>query len=310
MFKKITSHFFKQKDLAIIICTEKGELEKYSQLLVASLRKYGGKYKDLPVFSFEPRKYRQISEETKMFFEHNNVIHNSVEINKKYANYPLANKPLVCAFAESTLNFKNLLFLDSDVVFINEPSFFSEITSSDVALRPVDSKNIGSYGPKDKNDIYWVKLYDALNIEYPVKRVRSTVDDQEILPYYNSGHIFTERNIGLFSRWKDNFEYIMSKEILPDHGIFFVEQSVFAATVVQMRLSVQQFPTAYNYPVHMQDRKMPERTRLNKVTESITIHYHKLFNNGLSEAHELFLKGSEQGQWLLSKIKSLNFGEN
>lgn len=309
MIKKLISRFFKQKNLAIIICTEEGELEKYSQLLVASLRKYGGKYKSLPIYSFAPRKDRDISKETENFFKHYNVSHNAVELNTKYLNYPLANKPLVCAFAESTLDYEFLLFLDSDVAFINEPSFFSQLTS-DVALRPVDTKNVGSNGQNDKNNAYWSKLYEALNTEYPSERVRSTVDDQEILPYYNSGHIFVKRNIGLFSKWKDNFEHIMKIGLMPDHGMFFVEQSVFAATVVQMKLSVKHFPAAYNYPIHMQDRKMPDKTRLNKLTETSTIHYHKLFNKELIEPQEQFLKGSEQGQWLISTVKKLKFTEN
>ena len=53
--------------IEIVICTEKGYLESMSKLLVASLREFGGEFKDVPIFSYQPRKEFQI------FLEKNNI---------------------------------------------------------------------------------------------------------------------------------------------------------------------------------------------------------------------------------------------
>lgn len=43
--------------IEIVICTEGNDyLEPMSKLLVASLREFGGEFKDIPIFSYQPRK--------------------------------------------------------------------------------------------------------------------------------------------------------------------------------------------------------------------------------------------------------------
>ena len=49
------------KKAEIIICTEEGYLESLSKCLVTSIREFGGKYKDIPIISYQPRKDFKIS---------------------------------------------------------------------------------------------------------------------------------------------------------------------------------------------------------------------------------------------------------
>jgi hypothetical protein len=46
-------------------------------------------------------------------------------LNIEYADYPLANKPVVMAHAERTLTSKFLVFLDTDIVCWREPKCFA-----------------------------------------------------------------------------------------------------------------------------------------------------------------------------------------
>lgn len=300
--------FLKPADLAIVICTESGELEKYSKLLVSSLRTFGGKFKNTPIFSFQPRAGLQISNETKSFFKRNRVNHVMRRpLNEKYPEYPLANKPFTCAYAENTLKYKYLLFLDSDVIILNEPNFIKHLEGHDIMMRPVDSKNIGVSSSEFDSNHYWTALYAKLGIEKTDKRVISTVDGHEILPYYNSGHILVKRSKSIFSKWKVNFNIIMKEELKPADNIFFVEQSVLAATVVQMNLSLQEFPNTYNYPIHMQNREMPVKNKIMDIDDAISIHYHKLFNSELNNSVKAIFAKSSKGNWILNQIELLNF---
>lgn len=60
---------------------------------VQSLKAFGGKYSDLPVYSYQSKKDKAFTKETLDFFKAHNVVQNTIELNSKYKEYPLANKP-------------------------------------------------------------------------------------------------------------------------------------------------------------------------------------------------------------------------
>ncbi len=264
--------------IEIVICTEKGYLESMSKLLIASLREFGGRFRDVPIFSYQPRKKFKISSDTISFFEKNNVEYIDIELNQKFPKYPLANKPLACAHREMHTDADTLVFLDTDVFFLNEPSEFIKFESADVILRPVDGKNIGTQNSGDKNAIYWNNLYKLLNVKSH-KNIRTTVTNEDIWEYYNSGHIVTLTKNNLFNTWRKNFEKVMDAGIRPDHGLFFVEQSVLSATVSQMELGVKHFSKEYNYPLHRDNKIRNKKYVVSNFDSLVSIHYHKMFQN-------------------------------
>ncbi len=153
--------------IEIVICTEGvGYLESQSKLLISSLREFGGKFKDLPIFSYQPRKKFKVSRETIAFFEENNVEYIDIELNKDFSDYPFANKILASNHREINTNAEILIFLDSDVFFLNEPKEFPDFGSCNVILRPVDMKNIGVENSEDKNATYWNNLYKLLSLSH------------------------------------------------------------------------------------------------------------------------------------------------
>lgn len=235
----------------IVICTEKGDLEIKSRLLVRSIRKYGGDLKHIPIISYQPRIGKGISFKTKKFFDEHQVTINDLELNKEYADYPLANKPLVCSHAAKTLDSDTIVFLDSDVLVVNSPMAFLLEDKIDVLLRPVDVKNIGTEDENDPNIEYWNKLYEICKVK-DHRRVSTFIGEKSILAYWNSGHIVNRKSSGLFQMWEENFRKVMSEGLQPMDGIFFVEQSTFAATVCAMDLKVATFSNDYNYPIHLQ----------------------------------------------------------
>ncbi|MDX1641636.1 MAG: hypothetical protein R3220_08050, partial [Balneolaceae bacterium] len=203
-----------------------------SKLLVWSIRNFGGSFKDVPIYSYQPRKDFKISKKTAQFFEKNEVEIVDEVLNKDFANYPLANKPLAASHRESHTKSDNLIFLDSDIFFLNEPVELVEFEGKDVIVRPVSYKNIGSHDFDDENALYWQQLYDLLGVEAR-RKIRSSGDEKEILEYYNSGHIVTKTSNNLFNRWNENFKKVMQHNLMPGGDLFYVEQSVFSATVSQ-----------------------------------------------------------------------------
>jgi hypothetical protein len=288
-------HELKDK-IEIIICTEGGYLESMSELLVTTLRGFGGSFSDIPIFSYQPRKRYKITKKTIAFFEENQVEYIDINLNKKYDYYPLVNKPLSCAHREYNTNADILMFLDSDIFFLNEPTEFIDFHDADVILRPVDVKNIGTESLEDENSIYWNELYKLLKVNVR-RKVTTTVDNKDILEYYNSGHIVTKTNNKLFNSWKENFLKAMEAGIKPHSGLFYLEQSVFAATISQMELNVKHLNKNYNFPIHLLNRMGNRNYYISNFDKLVSLHYHKIFNNrkGVNPIKEL-LANSENGR--------------
>lgn len=266
--------------LEIVICTEKGQLEKMSMLLVDSLRTFGGPFKNVPITSYQPRKNFPISSTTKKFFEANAVEHIDVEINRDYVDYIFANKFLAAAYHERNSKAENIAFLDSDILFFKAPEEFLFHGKGDVAVRSVGFKNIGSSGPTDATHAYWLNLYNLLGNTNPPRWVVSTVDQIKILEYYNAGHIVSKRSTGLYTQWEENFKKVWDSGLRPQEGLFYLEQSVFGATIAQLQLDVNLFSTGYNYPVYLlkNHEKFTDHPCFMPSLEGITtMHYHKVF---------------------------------
>lgn len=289
----------------IIICTEKGVLENMSKILITSIRKFGGVFSNCPIYSFQPRKAQKVSQQTKRFFEDNQVEFIDLELNKKYAYYPLANKPMVCAWAEENLNTEILVFLDSDVVIFNEPKEFLHIAQNEIRVRPVDLIGAGSNGDCDENALYWHSIYRTLGVTSQ-NYVNTTVDQKKIFAYWNTGHIVSNKTTEVFSNWKVNFEKVISRNLAPKNGRFFIEQSTFAATVSAMSVSVKNFAPNYNYPVHLHEENK-SKSRINDFTSLVSWHYHDLFESTqIPNNIKIFLNSNEKGIWLSSMLDEHN----
>lgn len=265
------------RSLEVIICTEAGPLEAMSMLLVASIRRLSGSFSDVAITSYAPRPGRGISRETREFFEAQAVNHVEQPLNVDFEPYPLANKPLACAYHEQNSQADQLLFLDSDTLFLRSPREDIFEGGFDARLNPVDYQNIGTApGFSGGDPDYWRSIYQLLGIESR-RTVSCTLEKATILEYYNSGMVLVNKSQSLFSRWLDNFRRVWSAGFVPAQGNFFIEQSVLSATLSQVGADVRSLGEDCNYPV----AGYANRWRgwfpfsLKNVTH---MHYHKLFH--------------------------------
>ena len=265
------------QSLEVIICTEAGPLEAMSMLLVASIRRLRGRFSQVAITSYAPRPGRGVSRETREFFELHSVSHIESSLNKDFVDYPLANKPLACSYHEQNSSADQLLFLDSDTVFLRSPDEGIFDRRFDARLNPVDYRNIGTNPDFTGGDPdYWRSVYELLGV--PGRRtVNCTLEKATILEYYNSGMVLVDSRKGIFGRWLANFEQVWGAGLVPAQGNFFIEQSVLSATLSQMSADVRTLGEDCNYPV----AGYANRWRgwfpysLKNVTH---MHYHKLFH--------------------------------
>ncbi len=290
--------------IAFIICTEPGRLEAQSLMLAESIRKFCGNLKDTPIYSFHPRVGEPIALQTRKAFEDLNVIHQQLPINEEFHDYYLANKPLVCAYAEQNIDAEILVFLDSDKCFFSEPKEFLLPADCNVRMRPEYGRGVGSVGGQDPNEWYWQKLYEVLGVKREVF-VNTPIGNKKIRAYWNSGLVAVRRSAGIFTAWKDNFTKVMHLNINPPQGIYFVEQSVLSVTLCALQENVSHFSDSYSYPLPLHNR-LSKSSKLKHWQELVSIHYFNLFYyrdwNAQIKRLNNFNLNSEKYLWLCEGV--------
>jgi len=294
--------------MAFVICTER-HFENKSLLLVETLRRFGGALGRLsPVFSYSPRPAKIPSEQARRRLAELDVRLVLDVQNSRWPEYDFANKVVACAHAERTLTAETLVFLDSDKIVLREPSALRLPPDIDVAARPVDRKFIGCSGDQqDENYAYWRRLYGIAGAS-PQRTVRTTLDDETIWEYYNSGLVAAKREAGVFSHWETVFGQIVESGVLPTTGLAYVEQSALAASIAAKANRVQILPADYNLPVILEYANVLA-SRPELISNATTLHYHRSFDSGqwrewLSPERGLRLPAG-QLSWLTEKLTEL-----
>lgn len=293
-----------EHNIKIVICTERGILEKYSVLLCRSLRQFGGEMSQTEIYSIAPRKGYYPSKKTISELEKLRVKHLNIDLNIRYRDYPLANKPFVCEHFENEFENSTLIFIDSDQLILNEPKEFL-ILEPEIKLRMVDLKGIGISNQNDIESDYWTQVFSELNVDYTKFSNLETSCGDLIFPYFNSGLIISKSTNGVFKKWRQNLEKIIGDDIIPKNGAFFLEQSVFSATVLQINLPFKLVDNAYNYPFSLHDKISP-KFKMDDFSKIVTAHYHDLLvTKPYPKFFVDFLNRTEKGQWLKAQINDL-----
>ena len=294
--------------IAFLICTEPGRLENQSLLLAESIRKFGGNLKNTPIYSFQPRQGNPIDQGTIEAFESLGVNHEQIILNTDFHDYYLANKPFVCAYAEQNIDADILVFLDSDKCLFDEPKEFLLPVDCNIGLRPEYGRGIGSTGKRDIQDGYWQKLYELLGVKHELF-VTTPIGNKKIRAYWNSGMISVRRNAGIFTAWKNNFLKVMQHKLEPAQGVYFVEQSVLAATVCVLEENVFDFSYSYSYPLPLHNR-LSKEFRLHSLKQIVSVHYFNMFYyyDWLQRLNNLkgFNRETDKYRWFCQKIVDYN----
>lgn len=157
------------------------------------------------------------------------------------------------------------------------------------------------YNELDEEYAYWHHLYNICNVK-EITYVVTTVDIKRIRGYWNSGLVASKRQRKIFSIWADNFKKVMRAGAVPKRGIFYVEQSSLAASVMAANASVYELPNSYNYPIHLHPLMYVSR-RIEKLSGMVTAHYHNIFRRDKGYARQnpisAFMNSDEQSNWLI-----------
>lgn len=305
-------------NLAFITCIESGSLETQSLLLYESIRRYGGRFSQCPIYAFSPRIGHDISSETKKSLEKLGVEHIDLVLNDEFAYFAYGNKIFATAYIENQKKHDFLVFLDSDTLFLREPTALELVDNYDVAVRPVSWKSLCTSGsPDDPYDNYWHLLCEYCGVDYEsIPYIQTFVDGVMIKACYNSGLVAVRASKGIFSKWRDDLVTVLRRGLEPTKGSLWVtDQYTLSTAIWGITDRVQILEPVYNYPI----RSINERQTLIQFNSShslIHIHYHRMFNRENLPTNPLFQSNfeleAELKTWLLERLPldSLHFAKS
>ena len=280
----------RESEVAFVMCVEANRLEPQARLLCESIRTFGGRYRQAPILAVSPRPELALGPEARAHLDELGVTYAVEPLNETGSPYGAINRIVAGAWAESVSSHPYLVLLDTDTVFVGEPSF----VRADAGVRPVDVKGVASTGVDDPMDAYWARLCAFGGIDpAQLPRLSTTIDKVQIRASYNGGFTVIRRDLGILQKTREIFFASFAEDLRPLSGTGlnvlastgFVgldasewwgsSQAALSIAIWSTTSDVHVFDERYNIPLHNlvdPGRPWPTSPRF----EPILLHYHYL----------------------------------
>lgn len=225
--------------ISIICAIEAGRLEAQTLLMLRTLRQFGGALAQAPVTALQGRRGAPLQPETHAALE---------ELTVEYAYRPdlndapwfnYTNKIAAVRHAEEHFQTPWRLWLDSDVLFLDEPVF-----AKDPALDEADFHGRFEFLPpafsttNTTHARYWEKLcalngvdFDSLafhDLDIPAVRMK---------PFFNSGVFLWRADTGFADAYAQSFYQLLEARFAPKRvGPWFADQVVLTPVLERLKM--------------------------------------------------------------------------
>lgn len=237
-------------------------------LLVASIRRFGGKLANIPIWVFTPNSIDNIPTLVKEQITKDNIEYIPYPVNSDLQKFPLGDFVLAASHAEAYAKDKAevLIWLDSATIILNEPIEFLLSPKIDLAYRPVHHTLIGSKFT-DPVDSFWELIYEKCEVLVEdLFPMMTHVDGQTLRPYFNAGCIVTRPNLGLFQLWWNTFKkWYLNEEFVKFYKIndlyaVFIHQAILTGIIIAKikKNKLYELPYSYNYPLNLYLESEPD----------------------------------------------------
>lgn len=258
--------------LAVVACIEAGELEQKTIRMVESLRRFGGRFANLEVVAVKPRFGPRLAAETRTALDDLGVRHLRTRPDTSYVWQHYINKALAVQAAEREVDAEQILWIDSDMIFLREPNDLELTPDLDFVASAPDTGLIGSHGADDPQDAYWSRCAGLIGREVDELPWLSTGDGHRIRFYWNSGLYVYRRSTGFGGEFTADFERSLDDRIARSHDqVHHTDQVVLGLTVLRLGLRWRAIPDTNNFPVLS---FLPENFDPVKVEPVDVLHYH------------------------------------
>lgn len=244
--------------------------------MVESLRKFGGRFANAPLFAVTPRFGPPLARSTSALFERYGVRHLRPSQPQPYTWFNYYNKPLALIYAQEHISTSAVGFLDSDVIIVGEPDRLELPPDLDLLAFPVEIKEMGTTGPGDPYEEFWRECCRIIGIDLDaLPWIETAQTKHRLRMYFNSGVFVYRRDCGLAQEYLRLCRLLMDSGVgthAPNYGLGFKEQASIAFAVMTLGLRWRQLPYSHNYP--MSSGIHEQFYSLELLRDARIVHYH------------------------------------
>ncbi len=283
-------------------------------LLGNSIRNFGGKYKDAPIWACYPEGYKPQDEEGLKKLASVNVELKSFKAPPEAWWYFLTGMVYTAASMEAEAEGKAaiLVMLGGDSMVLQQPDEFILSDGKNLAYCPVMHKNISPIY-SEPLDEYWSRAYTNMDIkENSIFPIITPADGDTIRPYFNAGCLAVHPERGIFRKWAENFALLYNDEEIKAYcekdtrkRIFTFQVALTGAILNNLtRDEMVELSNRYNYPIFFKEMYGAKRD-FHDITDVVTIRSEDFFSNPIDDWDKI-LKGPEDRiVWIKEQLATL-----
>lgn len=261
--------------ISFVCCVESGWLETQTVRMIESLRRWGGKFANAPIYAVTPRFGPPITRKTRELFERYQVNHLILNDQNKYSWNKFLNKLTALMAVEKVAQTESIAWLDSDLLIVGEPSCLELDTKTDFRACASDADpNIVITHAQEQNYSYWQEICQIIGIDIQkLPWIESQPEKIPIRLYWNSGVFVYRRSTNFAKHYLQTFLQLCDAQIASKNcGFFFNDQVVLGLTVMKMGLNWDTLPYSHNFAL---GSKVPtDWYDGDKLETAKIIHYH------------------------------------
>jgi len=256
------------------------------QLLLASIRDFGGSLAETPIWVCLPQNHADVPDQVRDYFETLEVGLLNFQIDGEVQSFPFGARVQAAAVAEKAFSSKTslLAWLDSDTIVLQDPTELLLPPGKVLGYRPVHHRLLGTAWGEDL-DPFWELIYHKCQATIDPDDFMVTHAGEKIRPYFNAGSFVIRPEAGLLERWWQVFrEQLRSPDFLSFYGKdqlypIFMHQVIFTGVLLAAidkgrRL---EFSSKINYPLHLH-WEIPEQHRAELINDLITVRCENILN--------------------------------
>ncbi len=282
-----------------------------ARIMVESLRTFGGRFRDAPVWVYVSKELLAAESESLARFADLGAEVRTGEAPQSAIWFYLARKVFAAAQAESSAKGRAAVLarLDPDTIFIREPEEFILPEGKDLGYRPVFHRNICPLY-HEPTDAYWSRAYEVMGIrESAVFPMVTPADDDTIRPYFQAGCVVARPEKGIMKKWAEMLIRLAGDPVIrklseqePRKRLFTFQVALTGAILnVVERDKMLEFSHRINYPIFFKEM-FGAKKDFHDISGAVTVRYEHFFQNPPPD-WETILKGpADRIAWIKARF--------
>ncbi len=258
------------------------------RVLVESLRTFGGRYRDAPVWAYVADELLDSPSESLEAAKGLGAEVRRIRIPDAVAWYLLVRKVFAGAHAEAEAAGKATILarLDPDTIFVDEPDEYVLPKGKSLGWRPVFHRNIGPLFDEPLDE-YWRRAYEVMGVrEETVFPMVTPADEDVIRPYFQAGCVVVRPERGILKHWEESLVLLAGDPVIkeicqkdPSKRLFTFQAALTGAVLNTLdRGEMVAFSDRINYPLFFREM-FGAKKDFHDITGVATVRYEHFLQN-------------------------------